>query len=878
MVPDYKTNTRITRLADKFIRQMLARRETNESVRYRTDEVDRAKHIKGAQREFKSLLTQLQPLADQVKAEIPDKDKLSLQRRGRLFNKLVKTAPTMVSYLDTWIGTEAQHPQAYSWRGAIIYQARDVLVYGKLMRDALAEVEKETFKGFEAITMAQAQAPIRNVVPPALREFLPANIVVEVDAGGTIAHITDRFENEHLTLGKKIEKMRRLVLSYNAIAKRVKRDFKSSNEVTKMAALITAIIMETGIRPGKAGNGVIKTVAGEQIEIETFGAITLGPKHVKFVRDNFASLEFIGKKGSKNTAEIADGAIIKVLQDYVNQALKKGSPYVFVTGKGVAFTYTDLQRYFRENFVDLAPTDFRKLRATEAVQAALRNEQAALYDKIKTFAKGAKGDLKERIVQAIVDTFEAAIAKSQQALSHDSAKTTVKAYINPEIILRFLSTGRVDDNLGAAILGGDTKLSFDPKVFLDLAKGKRATDAACNKLQTASVRAASLGDLLVELRTDLEGAGVKVATDASVRLAQRWVQGAGTEKDITDNLRGYTDAYNDFLLAMEDARTAGWAGNEIVTRVKANKPWTRLINLGYKIANGVLSVRSIPPNQVKAMELAYRLFSNSRQMPKDVYKWWDKNQKLLFLILASIKWPPKQEGTDELFQLGAFRVVNTIGASGAKLDGVKKVIEGAEKLARKNPIPGFTRTVYGNIHIVARIAKAHHAAWYFASDDSLYLRVGVKQGMTDSQVVVHELGHRYWTKFADKSKKEAWAQHHRELEEKDVPKEDIPLPKVGDPVPEVKITGIKGDPIVSREDGANFYFEAPYQGTTHTRTFSISRYKLFSLRRENVKRVRNFPTGYAATNAEEHFCEALALAATGSLPDEHAIPFKATWG
>jgi hypothetical protein len=857
----------LRRTATRFLRE--ARRPTPESRQFQKDEKDRAKHVAGAKRAFKELLIQLQPFAEKAKAEFPKKDQLSLQRRGRLFSKLVKTAPAMLSYLDTWIGSEAQHEKAYSWRGAIIYQARDVLLYGKTLRDAQVEVEKQAFKGFQAITMAEAQGPLREVVPPSLREYLPNNIVVEVDDKGAIKKVTDRFENEHLTLGVKIAKMKKLVRDYNKIAKRVKRDFKNPDEIIRMSAIITAILMETGIRPGKAGNGKVVTQNGEEVFVETFGAITLGPQHVKFVRANFAKLEFVGKMTSVNTAELADAAIIKALDDYVQKALKSGSKFIFVTKKGVQFSYSDLQRYFRENFGELSPTDFRKLKATETVLAALRNEQAALYERIKGFAGTAKDDLKERIVEAIVDAFEAAIAKSQAALSHDSAQTTVRSYINPEVILRFLSTGRVDDNLESAILGGATTLKFDPETFVKASGGQR--------LASGGRTATALGDLLLELREDLADAGVRKTAHAVVRLANRWMkESAGTAADITDNLKFFAGGYKDFVAAINDGQAKRLSGDHIVVRKWANGPWVQLMNRGYKIAEGILSTRSIPAAKAKGLEMAYRLFANSSRMPKDVYAWWAKNQRHLDLILeAATKWPEKQEGSDELFTVGSFRVHNTVGATGAELEGLKKTIAAAEKMARKNPVPGFARVLYGDIHVVARLTKAHHAAWYYPGDDSLYLRRGSKTGMDEVQSLVHELGHRYWAKFSKPTQRAAWDTHHREVENNDVPREEVHIPTVGEPFPVGKVPGVKGDPIVVKDDGANLYFEGVSRG--RPTTFSIPRYKAFVLLKEQLKRTRNFPTAYSSKNSEEHFCEALKLLAAGALPKEHEIPFKAIW-
>ena len=221
------------------------------SNQWKRDQKARDRHVVNAGKAFKKLLQVLKPYGESATSDFKGRDKASRSRRGRAFVKYVKDLPAMTEYLDTWIGTTDQHAKAYSWRNAIIYQARDVLTQGKSIRDALVEVGKQAFKGFQAIEMAKSQAPLRAAIPEELRNFLPENIVVEVDETGNIERITDRFENEHLTLGKKIDKMHALVRDYNKIAKQVKKDLKSGDEVMKLSALITAIMMETGIRPGK---------------------------------------------------------------------------------------------------------------------------------------------------------------------------------------------------------------------------------------------------------------------------------------------------------------------------------------------------------------------------------------------------------------------------------------------------------------------------------------------------------------------------------------------------------------------------------------------------------------------------------------------------
>jgi len=488
--------------------ERVARRPTDESARFLQDEKDREKHVAGAAKALKAVLPFLKPAADVALAEFPGKDKESLSRRGRAFVKAVKLDSRLNEFLDKWVGREDQGETVYSWRNAVVYALRDHLIYRESFADTLKKVQDQAFKGFQTIVMSEAQAPLREVIPAEIREFLPTNIVVEVDPSGEIQAITDRFENEHLTLGKKIERMHLLVAQYNSIVKKVKADLRSSDELTRLAALVTAIMMETGIRPGKEGNAALKTVNGEKVEIETFGAITLGPGHIKFVRDNFAQLEFVGKKGSINTASLSDGDILRVLNEYVQRAVSSGSKYVFVTKKGVPFDYTDLQRYFREHFDGLAPTDFRKLKATEEMLGALRSEQAGLYGRIRGFSKLKKSDLRARVTEEIVKTLDAAILKAQSALSHDSASTTRQAYINPEIIFRFLATGSVDQNLTAAILDGEKVLAFDPETFLKKALGK-----------SANHRSASLRDLLLELGDELSESA---EAPSPVRVARRY--------------------------------------------------------------------------------------------------------------------------------------------------------------------------------------------------------------------------------------------------------------------------------------------------------------------------------------------------------------------
>ena len=428
--------------------------------------------------------------------------KKDTNKQKRALVKLLTGRGDVNGFLDQYAGTDSASPKAYSWRNTTRYLLRDAALGIKSLRDVLPALDKVTSNGFQALTVEEFQAPLRSTIPALLREYLPATVEVNVDEDGTIQRITDRFNNEKKTLAVKIQHQKALLKKYNQIAKRVKRDLKSSDEVTRLSALITSILMETGIRPGKRGNGVVKTIGDKEEFIETFGAVTLGPGHVNFVRDNFVELSFLGKMTGQNTATLADRVIIKALQDYVNNALKSGSKYVFVTADGYEYTYSDLYKYFQMHFKGIDPTDWRKLKASETVFDNIQEDLEDLYARILAKADEQGDDLMDRVAEEIARTLDKAIVSAQKALSHDKATTTKKQYINPEVLLRFLSTASMGGaTFRDAILAGKPTLAFDPQRIIEVASaaavGKRAS------LPWARRAALTLGDLLEELAEDI---------------------------------------------------------------------------------------------------------------------------------------------------------------------------------------------------------------------------------------------------------------------------------------------------------------------------------------------------------------------------------------
>jgi hypothetical protein len=226
--------------------------------------------------------------------------------------------------------------------------------------------------------------------------------------------------------------------------------------------------------------------------------------HVNFVRDNFARLTFQGKKDKTNVAEISDRAILSVLSEYINRAAAKGSKYLWTTEKGAVYGYADLDKYFKNKLLStFEPTDFRKLKATETVLDGLRNRQEDLYKRIQAFADDKAEDAKEKVVEAIQEVVEAAYEEARSALSHhdEGLKTTIDQYINPMVLLRFLSQGSIENSLQDAILNNKTLLRFDPSVFIEKATGNKV--ASQFRFQARRVRGSG-GWTLKRLLENLE--------------------------------------------------------------------------------------------------------------------------------------------------------------------------------------------------------------------------------------------------------------------------------------------------------------------------------------------------------------------------------------
>ena len=280
----------------------------------------------------------------------------------------------------------------------------------------------------------------------------------------------------------------------------------------------------------------------------------------------------------------------------------------------------------------------------------------------------------------------------------------------------------------------------------------------------------------------------------------------------------------------------------------------------------VIDHLAIPASKAKAVEMLTRLF-NRVKAPKDYVKWFDQNAKRWDLMRKTVKWGLRGDGEEGTFSVGPFTVHNTIGASGKTLERVVRIVEMAAKKAPKGTgLPGFARTIGGNLYIVGKIGRPQWAAWYMEGKDAIYLRP--VRGMSEkesAQHLIHELGHRYKRKMMDKKMWDRWVSHHRQMGSKPT---STGFPDVGVRLP-LKVNNKDAEVGEYVEGGAKIV-----EVGSGKEIGTVTKRKLLKWVTDAAAQLA-FPSIYASGDAEEHFAEALSMKAMGTLGSDHERAFDA---
>lgn len=438
------------------------------------DAKDQERHAKKALTAFKRLVTS-------TKKKIPPT--LLEEDNKRELRKYIRALPPVQKFLDDYMGTIAEAEGDEKVRNQASALLANILVEGSMNAGHAESLLRFARMGFEYKLLFVEQASLRTRLPKEIRKFLPRNLVFEIDEGGNISQVRDRVGNEMRDLLFKSALLTDMITNYNDLVDEVKQDMLSPYEDLKLSAILTAIMMETGIRPGsdKLGKSVVYE-GGEPVEIATFGARSLRPAHIREFREDFVGIEFKGKKGMDNLAEITDRDIISALTPYIEKAKSEvglgGSADpasqlpLFVGLNGFKYSYNYLRQYLKTKLKgsNLEPRDFRQLKATRRFYEHFEECQEQFHEEIQILAKEGAANLSEVVAERVSDFFNQALEKASGQLSHAEQQNTINYYISPMIVLNFLSQGYIQRNIETAIVRGFDTISFDTDKFIEVSK------------------------------------------------------------------------------------------------------------------------------------------------------------------------------------------------------------------------------------------------------------------------------------------------------------------------------------------------------------------------------------------------------------------------
>jgi hypothetical protein len=345
---------------------------------------------------------------------------------------------------------------------------------------------------------------------PTLIDYLPKNLVIEVDDTGAISKLFSMYDNKLSNVNDKIDIQEDLISKFELIEKKIYADLKAEYQDNpaedsqsyiifkkKLMGLIAAIALETGLRPSPAkeeanefggqsqkkklkkddqGEPELKDNKKQYVKelVDTYGIATLKAEHIKFFQTKLvADLKFLGKRGVENATKLDQADIVKQLKLLVESA--SGDPNavnkcIFVLPNGKKISNTDIVVYFESlaraaGLKKLRITDFRKLKAVRVIHASLLSQRETLYRNIAKAQSLKTEEAKIKVTKLVLDAVSVAYKKAQKSLSHSTVNETINSYVNPNLLLNFLSTGKVEDTIDKALLN-KSKLQFDPEVFI----------------------------------------------------------------------------------------------------------------------------------------------------------------------------------------------------------------------------------------------------------------------------------------------------------------------------------------------------------------------------------------------------------------------------
>ena len=264
-----------------------------------------------------------------------------------------------------------------------------------------------------------------------------------------------------------------------------------------------------------------------------------------------------------------------------------------------------------------------------------------------------------------------------------------------------------------------------------------------------------------------------------------------------------------------------------------------------------------------------RAIKNKLKLPRQSFngkKWTQDRYSHINDMLELLRFPLREEGENTV-DIGPFVLKNPINLSTEKVEEMVDACTRSLTYCTNSLAPNFNQALYGEVVLVEKLERASWYAWYNSVKDNITMKYMNREKEEFMKTFIHEIGHRYYKKVLCKSKKALWRIYDRECHLgssvylDDFIGKDIglyarkkrtrtsigPNPNRGVPVVISRLTH-KGV-VLAWQDGSEL------EGW----------YRKKYLKRHIKARRGLFPTNYAGTDVEEHFCEAIAYKALGKL-------------
>ena len=233
-----------------------------------------------------------------------------------------------------------------------------------------------------------------------------------------------------------------------------------------------------------------------------------------------------------------------------------------------------------------------------------------------------------------------------------------------------------------------------------------------------------------------------------------------------------------------------------VTTHGSQHGWGKISSIASKLCLAVLQQLVLPPKLRKSIEAIAKFYDREPRMNLKGKTYEETLAKRVGLYLDFLEDFRKHEKVFEMalreghthlsegegatqIKAGPFTLVNTGGFDHAKMENVAKLVEEA---AHKMKALGLGKVCYGNVNVTNRISgNANVQAFYYNSNDEMFVRADAKAHSSTVRIVCHELTHRLDHKFLQ-SKQHEIAQLYKTINTHSTYMSETEMPEYGAPI------------------------------------------------------------------------------------------------